>query len=61
MLARPAELSAIIVTVGPTLNEVIPTAPLSESSPYSATISEYNALLATEMALIILLYYKGII
>ena len=38
--AKPAELKTIIVTVGPTLKEVIATAPLSESSPYSETIPE---------------------
>lgn len=40
MLARPAELRAIMVTVGPTLSEVMATAPLTASSSYWDTIPE---------------------
>ena len=50
MFARPALLNTAIVTIGPTLSVVIPTAPASISSPYTSTIPAYIALLATEMA-----------
>ena len=40
MLARPAELRAIMVTVGPTLSEVMATAPLTASSSYWDTMPE---------------------
>ena len=40
--ASPAELRAIIVTIGPTERSVIATAPLSESSPIVGSPSRTN-------------------
>ena len=50
IFANPAVLNTAIVTIGPTLKVVIPTAPASISSPYTSTIPAYIALFATEIA-----------